>query len=144
MAGHIPSVRALRCAAPSAPGGSKRNVWSRPRPSGPGWRRVSADQRDRDRHRPRSAAFLAVASALCLLVRAGRRAVDRARHGHVRRTLIVGTGRLARHVYRDIRADRPDGYELVGFVDEPTTNGDASSTGFSSRRSARSMSSSRS
>ncbi len=68
--------------------------------------------------------FWLSAVALGLLVRVGRRVVERARHGHVRRALIVGTGRLARHVDRDLRADRPDGYEIVGFIDAPTTNGD--------------------
>jgi exopolysaccharide biosynthesis polyprenyl glycosylphosphotransferase len=69
--------------------------------------------------------FWLAALALSLLVRVGRRAVERARNGHARRALIVGTGRLARHVDRDIRADRPHGYEVVGFIDAPTTNGDA-------------------
>ena len=70
--------------------------------------------------------------------------MDRAQHRHVRRTLIVGTGRLARRVHRDLQADRPDRYEVVGFVDEPTTTGVAEFDGFKSRRSARSTSSSRS
>ncbi len=68
--------------------------------------------------------FWLSAVALGLLVRIGWRVVERARHGHVRRALIVGTGRLARHVDRDLRADRPDGYEIVGFIDAPTANGD--------------------
>ena len=42
--------------------------------------------------------FWLASLALCLLVRTGRRAVDRARHRHVRRALIIGTGRLARRV----------------------------------------------
>ncbi len=62
--------------------------------------------------------FWVASLGLCLLVRTGRRLVDRAYHPHVRRTLIVGTGRLARRVYRDIKA-RPHGYEVVGFLDEP-------------------------
>jgi len=57
---------------------------------------------------------------LCLLVRAGRRAVDRARHRHSRRALIIGTGHLARRAYRDIQSDRSYRYEVVGFVDDPT------------------------
>ena len=41
-----------------------------------------------------------------LLVRAGRRAVDPARHRHSRRALIVGTGHLARRAYKDVLSDR--------------------------------------
>jgi lipopolysaccharide/colanic/teichoic acid biosynthesis glycosyltransferase len=63
--------------------------------------------------------FWFVALGLCLLVRASWRAVDNARHRQVRRALIVGSGRLARRVHRDLRADRPDRYEVVGFLDEP-------------------------
>jgi exopolysaccharide biosynthesis polyprenyl glycosylphosphotransferase len=57
---------------------------------------------------------------LCLLVRTGRRAVDRARHRHARRTLIIGSGDLARRAYRDIQGDRSYRYEVVGFVDDPS------------------------
>ena len=57
---------------------------------------------------------------LCLLVRSGRRAVDRAQNGHVRRALIVGTGRLAQRIHRDLQINRPDRYHVVGFVDEPS------------------------
>jgi len=57
---------------------------------------------------------------LCLLVRTGRRAVDRARHRHSRRALIVGSGLLARRAYRDLLADRSYRYEVVGFVDDPS------------------------
>ena len=56
---------------------------------------------------------------LCLLVRAGRRAVDRARHRQPRRALIIGTGDLAQRAYRDLQVDRSYRYEVVGFVDEP-------------------------
>jgi exopolysaccharide biosynthesis polyprenyl glycosylphosphotransferase len=63
--------------------------------------------------------FWLVSLGLCMLVRIGRRSVDRAYHPHIRRTLIVGTGRLARRVYRDIKA-RPHGYDVVGFLDEPS------------------------
>jgi exopolysaccharide biosynthesis polyprenyl glycosylphosphotransferase len=69
--------------------------------------------------------FWLVALGLCLLVRASWRAVDTVRHRQARRTLIVGTGRLARRVHRDLRADRPNRYEVVGFIDEPV-NGNAS------------------
>jgi exopolysaccharide biosynthesis polyprenyl glycosylphosphotransferase len=55
---------------------------------------------------------------LCLLVRTGRRAVDRARHRQSRRTLIIGTGHLARRAYKDIQLDRFYRYEVVGFVDD--------------------------
>ncbi len=67
--------------------------------------------------------FWLAALALCLLMRTGRRAVDRARHPHVRRVLIIGTGRLAQRIDREIRAERPHGYEVVGFVDEPSNGG---------------------
>jgi exopolysaccharide biosynthesis polyprenyl glycosylphosphotransferase len=70
--------------------------------------------------------FWVASLALGLLVRAGRRAVDRAHHPHVRQMLIVGTGRLAERVYQDIEASRSEGYEVVGFLDEPTNGkGDA-------------------
>jgi exopolysaccharide biosynthesis polyprenyl glycosylphosphotransferase len=65
--------------------------------------------------------FWLAALVLGLLARTGRRAVDRARHRHTRRAIIVGTGRLAERAYRDIRHDRPHRYEVVGFVDEPTS-----------------------
>lgn len=67
--------------------------------------------------------FWLSALTLSLLARAGRRAVERG-HGHVRRALIIGTGRLARQVDRDIRADRADECEIIGFIDGPTANGD--------------------
>ena len=57
---------------------------------------------------------------LCLLVRAGRRAVEHARQRHSRRALIIGTGDLAQRAYRDIQVDRSYRYEVVGFVDDPT------------------------
>jgi exopolysaccharide biosynthesis polyprenyl glycosylphosphotransferase len=57
---------------------------------------------------------------LCLLVRAGRRAVDRARHRRSRRALIIGSGDIARRVYRDMKHDRSYRYEVVGFVDDPS------------------------
>ena len=60
--------------------------------------------------------------ALGLLVRTGRRAVDRARDRHARRILIVGTGRLAQRAHRDIHTNRRSRYEVVGFVDEPTSD----------------------
>ena len=63
--------------------------------------------------------FWLVSFALCLLVRVGRRVLDRAHNGHVRRTIIVGTGRLAKRAYRELRLEPPDRFELVGFVDEP-------------------------
>ncbi len=67
--------------------------------------------------------FWLASLGLCLLVRTGRRAVARTRQRHVRRTLIVGTGRLARRALRDLQADRAHRYELVGFVDEPADHG---------------------
>jgi exopolysaccharide biosynthesis polyprenyl glycosylphosphotransferase len=67
--------------------------------------------------------FWLASLALSLLVRTGRRAVDRAHHPHVRRTLIIGTGRLAQRAYRDLRVDRPHRSEVVGFIDEPTNGG---------------------
>ena len=57
---------------------------------------------------------------LSLLVRSGRRAVDWSQNGHVRRALIVGTGRLAQRIYRDLEVNQPDRYHVVGFVDEPS------------------------
>lgn len=63
--------------------------------------------------------FWLASLVLCLVVRTGRRAIIRARNRHVRRTLIVGTGRLAGRAYRELRVDRPYRYEVVGFVDEP-------------------------
>ena len=63
--------------------------------------------------------FWLAALALCLMVRIGRRAVDRARYRQVRRALIVGAGRLARRASRDIRGQRSPRYEVVGFVDGP-------------------------
>jgi exopolysaccharide biosynthesis polyprenyl glycosylphosphotransferase len=56
--------------------------------------------------------------ALCLFVRTGRRVVDRVHLRQARRTLIVGTGRLARRALRDLRLDRTQRYEVVGFVDD--------------------------
>ena len=67
--------------------------------------------------------FWLAALGLCLLVRTGRRAVNRARHREVRRAIIVGTGRLARRAYRDIRNQQSPRYEVVGFVDEPADAG---------------------
>jgi exopolysaccharide biosynthesis polyprenyl glycosylphosphotransferase len=64
--------------------------------------------------------FWLVQLTLCLLVRVGRRAVERARYRHSRRALIIGTGHLARRAYRDIQVDRSHRYEVVGFVDDPT------------------------
>ena len=64
--------------------------------------------------------FWLASFGLCLLVRSGRRAVDRAQNGHVRRALIVGTGRLAQRIHRDLQINRPDRYHVVGFVDEPS------------------------
>ena len=63
--------------------------------------------------------FWLVSFALCLLVRVGRRVLDHAHNDHVRRTIIVGTGRLAKRAYRELRLEPPDRFELVGFVDEP-------------------------
>ncbi len=63
--------------------------------------------------------FWAAALAFGLVVRAGRRGAERLGYRHARRTLIVGTGRLARRVYRDIGSHGPQRYEVVGFVDEP-------------------------
>ena len=63
--------------------------------------------------------FWLASLTLCLLVRTGRRAVDRARHRQSRRALIVGTGHLARRAHGDLQADRLYRYEVVGFVDDP-------------------------
>jgi len=57
---------------------------------------------------------------LVLLVGAGRRVVDHARHRHLRRALIVGSGHLARRAYSDLHGDRSYRYEVVGFVDDPS------------------------
>jgi exopolysaccharide biosynthesis polyprenyl glycosylphosphotransferase len=65
--------------------------------------------------------FWLTSLALGLLVRTGRRAVVRT--PPVPRVLIVGTGRLARRVYLDLRTDGPHPCELVGFVDEPINGG---------------------
>ena len=64
--------------------------------------------------------FWVTSLALCLLVRIGRRAVERARHRQVRRTLVIGTGRLAQRAHKDIHLARSYRYQVVGFVDEPT------------------------
>ena len=64
--------------------------------------------------------FWVTSLALCLLVRIGRRAAERARHRQVRRTLVIGTGRLAQRAHKDIHLDRSYRYQVVGFVDEPT------------------------
>jgi len=63
--------------------------------------------------------FWLVGFTLCLWLRSGRRAVERMRHRHVRRTLIVGTGDLAQRANRDLFLDREHRHEVVGFVDEP-------------------------
>jgi exopolysaccharide biosynthesis polyprenyl glycosylphosphotransferase len=70
--------------------------------------------------------FWLVSFALCLLVRTGRRRLDRARHPHGRRILIVGTGPLARRIYHGMRLQPPTSQELVGFVDEPAYGGSKS------------------
>jgi exopolysaccharide biosynthesis polyprenyl glycosylphosphotransferase len=63
--------------------------------------------------------FWLAAIVLGLTVRGGRRAVEHAQRRQARRTLIVGTGRLASRTYRDIRVDPRHRYDVVGFVDEP-------------------------
>jgi exopolysaccharide biosynthesis polyprenyl glycosylphosphotransferase len=65
--------------------------------------------------------FWVTAFALALLVRTGRRAV--ADSHRVRRVLIVGTGRLALRVYRDLNSSGPHGCELVGFIDQADGGG---------------------
>ena len=67
--------------------------------------------------------FWIVALAVNLWIRMGRRAIVHANNRHARRTLIVGTGRLARRVYRDVRAQDRRRCDVVGFVDDPS--GDA-------------------
>jgi exopolysaccharide biosynthesis polyprenyl glycosylphosphotransferase len=62
--------------------------------------------------------FWIVSFSLCLLVRTGRRALSHAQHRHVRRTLILGTGRMAQGVCRDLLSDQTHRHEFVGFVDE--------------------------
>jgi exopolysaccharide biosynthesis polyprenyl glycosylphosphotransferase len=64
--------------------------------------------------------FWPASLALCLLVRIGRRVADRMLLRPARRTLIIGTGRLARRALRDIRLDPAQRYEVVGFVDDPS------------------------
>jgi exopolysaccharide biosynthesis polyprenyl glycosylphosphotransferase len=73
--------------------------------------------------------FWAAALASGLLVRGGRRAIVHAGHRRPRRVLIVGAGRLARRVYRDLRADGAQRYEVVGVLDVPG-NGTAHGDGF--------------
>jgi exopolysaccharide biosynthesis polyprenyl glycosylphosphotransferase len=63
--------------------------------------------------------FWLVSLGLCLAIRLARRAVDPAPDRHVRRALIVGTGRLAERAHREIHLDRAHRYEVVGFIDEP-------------------------
>jgi exopolysaccharide biosynthesis polyprenyl glycosylphosphotransferase len=63
--------------------------------------------------------FWGAAIALGLAVRSARRMVEHANYGQPRRTLIVGTGRLASRAFSDIRADRMHRCEVIGFVDEP-------------------------
>jgi exopolysaccharide biosynthesis polyprenyl glycosylphosphotransferase len=67
--------------------------------------------------------FWLASLALCLLMRTGRRVVDRARHRHVRRALIVGTGNLAQRADREIRHGRTPRYEIIGFVDDEPAAG---------------------
>jgi exopolysaccharide biosynthesis polyprenyl glycosylphosphotransferase len=67
--------------------------------------------------------FWLAALALCLLVRLGRRAVEHAHRRQVRQTLIVGTGRMAQRVWRDLLVDPPHRCEVVGFVDESPADG---------------------
>ncbi|HEU5255403.1 MAG TPA: sugar transferase [Vicinamibacterales bacterium] len=63
--------------------------------------------------------FWLAAIVLGLTVRGGRQAVEHAHRRQARRTLIVGTGRLASLTFRDIRVDPRHRYDVVGFVDEP-------------------------
>jgi|RhiMetdeSRZDD1v2_1073273.scaffolds.fasta_scaffold02848_20 exopolysaccharide biosynthesis polyprenyl glycosylphosphotransferase len=63
--------------------------------------------------------FWLAAIALGLAVRGARRVMEHANFRQARRTLIVGTGQLARRAFHDIRIDRIHRYEVVGFVDEP-------------------------
>jgi exopolysaccharide biosynthesis polyprenyl glycosylphosphotransferase len=67
--------------------------------------------------------FWLAALACGLIVRAGRRTLEHVRQRHARRVLVVGSGRLARRVYRDMRADSSRRYEVVGFLDEPVNGG---------------------
>jgi exopolysaccharide biosynthesis polyprenyl glycosylphosphotransferase len=63
--------------------------------------------------------FWLAAIGLGLAVRGGRRIVEHPNFRQARRTLIVGTGQLARRAFHDIRVDPMHRYEVVGFVDEP-------------------------
>jgi exopolysaccharide biosynthesis polyprenyl glycosylphosphotransferase len=56
-----------------------------------------------------------------LLVRVGRRTAVRVSQSHVRRVIVVGTGRLAYRVWQELRA--AGRCEVIGFVDEPHSRG---------------------
>jgi exopolysaccharide biosynthesis polyprenyl glycosylphosphotransferase len=62
--------------------------------------------------------FWLASFGLCLFVRAARRGLDR-RNGQVRRTLVIGTGNLARRAYLDMRTDSGVSHDVVGFIDDP-------------------------
>jgi exopolysaccharide biosynthesis polyprenyl glycosylphosphotransferase len=63
--------------------------------------------------------FWLAALVLGLAVRGGRHLLENANFRPARRTVIVGTGRLASRAFRDIRVDPMHRYDVVGFVDEP-------------------------
>jgi exopolysaccharide biosynthesis polyprenyl glycosylphosphotransferase len=63
--------------------------------------------------------FWVAALVLGLAIRGGRHVLENANLRHARRTVIVGTGRLASRAFRDIRVDPMQRYDVVGFVDEP-------------------------
>jgi exopolysaccharide biosynthesis polyprenyl glycosylphosphotransferase len=67
--------------------------------------------------------FWLASLGLALVVRTNRRAVARARHPHVRRVLIIGTGPLARAAFKDLTREGSDRYEVVGFLDGSTAGG---------------------
>ena len=60
---------------------------------------------------------------LGLLFRTGRRAIERAHRRHPRRALLIGTGPLARRAYKDIRLDRLYKYEVIGSLDDVSSDG---------------------
>ena len=60
---------------------------------------------------------------LGLLFRTARRALERAHRRHPRRALIIGTGPLARRAYRDIQLHRLHRYEVIGSLDDASSDG---------------------
>ena len=63
--------------------------------------------------------FWLLSLGLCLALRAGTRAAQSVNRRQSLRTIIVGTGPLARQVHRRLVNTREREYDIVGFIDEP-------------------------